>query len=221
MNMKKSSFEPSILWAIFLCVVIFAMGYYVGYLRTDQSLKVDNASLRAVIPGGQTVVEERKALERREEEVKRRENNADQRDKDQDQRDKDYDKKIGEFSSSVRLTGKAEGKAEQLSKNNEVIKQSFDGVVWQRNILWIVVIILVVSSLIGGCTMFLYIRKLQYSIDNRDRAIEVTRVQIYNPSGTIEQIKTAFETSTQFIEPEQISKQKLLKSSSESEEYMT
>jgi hypothetical protein len=90
-------------------------------------------------------------------------------------------------------------------------------VVWQRNMLLVVVIFLVVSSFTGGCIMFLYIRKLQYSINSRDRAIEVMRVQIYNPSGTIEQIKTAFETSTQFIESEQISNQKLLKSSSESE----
>jgi hypothetical protein len=217
MNTKKSSFEPSTLWAIFLGVVIFALGFFGGYLYTDSSLKVENASLRTVIPGGLTAGEEQKALARREKEVTRREYKADQRDKDLDQREKDIDKKINEFNSTVRSTGKAEGKSEQLSENNKVIKQSFDGVVWQRNMLLVVVIFLVVSSFTGGCIMFLYIRKLQYSINSRDRAIEVMRVQIYNPSGTIEQIKTAFETSTQFIESEQISNQKLLKSSSESE----
>ncbi|WP_310427819.1 hypothetical protein [Chamaesiphon sp. VAR_48_metabat_135_sub] len=210
MNTKKSSFEPSILWAVFLGVVIVALSVFGTYTYTDSSLKVENASLRAGIPGGQTVAEERKALERREDEVTRREEEV-------TKREEKVTRREGDFNSTARLTGKAEGRAEQLSENNEVLKQSFDGVVWQRNILLVVIIMLVV----GGFKIFLYIRKLQYSIYNRDRAIEVTRVQIYNPSGTIEQIKTAFETSTQFIEPEQISKQKLLKSSSESGEYRT
>lgn len=198
--MKNLSFELSNPWAIFLAVVIFALGFFGGYLYTDQSLKVENASLRANIPGGRAAGEERQALKKREEDITRRENNA-------DQRENEIDHRISKFNSTVRSTGKSEGIAEQLRENNEVINQSFNGVLWERNILMVIVSVSIIAFAYIG---LLYVPQLKYLINIRAVALEAILSKARHSNGNIDEIITVIETSTQFIKSEQSSKQKTL-----------
>ncbi|WP_373544602.1 hypothetical protein [Chamaesiphon sp.] len=195
-------------------MVIFATGWGIGYLSTDSSLKVENASLRASMPGGLTAGEEREALKKREEDVIRRENNVNKRENDTEER-------LREFNSTVRSTGEEVGKATQLMKSQEDTKQLLIEVTIMKNLWSWGTMILIVGGLIATWFTYNYIRKLQYSKDSLERAMEILQGQLQNPSVTVEQVKAVFKTATQFIESEQSSKQKLLRSGSESEEYTT
>lgn len=185
---KKLPRNIILLLTIFVLLQVFTVGCNSGNPVNDYiDTKVENGVLKADREGGRAVSEEVKALDKREEELKRRENILNTRD------DK-IESQTLEIISTMRETGKGQGKAQQIEKDYQDTKQTL-------NIISILLFVLGLPFGIAslGYIFFLrdQIRKLEYAKISAEKTIDTLRSKFNNPSVSVEEIKTVVETYTQ------------------------
>jgi hypothetical protein len=150
-------------------------------------LRENIAVCKADTEGGRAVEEQVKAFDKRDEDLKRRENILNKRD------DK-IESQTLEIISTMRETGKGEGKAQQIEKDYQDTKQTL-------NIISILLFVLGLPFCIFslGYIFFLrdQIKKLEYAKISAEKTLDTLRSKLNNQSVSVEEIKTVVETYTQ------------------------